>query len=105
MRWSNFFHIYQPPAWDEAIIRRACTEAYEPLAAILEAHPNVHITLNITGALIEQLVALGLDGVLRRFKTLAERGQIEFVGSAKYHPILTLIIGTFLSLYFASKEN
>lgn len=91
MRWSNFFHIYQPPAWDEAIIRRACTEAYEPLAAILEAHPNVHITLNITGALIEQLVALGLDGVLRRFKALAERGQIEFVGSAKYHPILPLL--------------
>lgn len=91
MRWSNFFHIYQPPAWDEAIIRRACTEAYEPLVAILQAHPNVKITLNVTGALIDQLVALGLGSVLQNIRRLAERGQIELVGSAKYHPILPLL--------------
>ncbi len=91
MRWSNFFHIYQPPAWDEAIIRRATSEAYEPLAAILQAHPEIKITLNVTGALIDQLTALGLGAVLQNFRSLAERGQIEFVGSAKYHPILPLL--------------
>lgn len=91
MRWSNFFHIYQPPAWDEAIIRRACTEAYEPLVAILRQHPEVKITLNVTGALIDQLTALGLGTVLNDITQLAERGQIELVGSAKYHPILPLL--------------
>lgn len=91
MRWSNFFHIYQPPAWDEAIIRRACTESYEPLVAILKQHPQVKITLNVTGALIDQLSALGLGQVLADMRQLVERGQIELVGSAKYHPILPLL--------------
>ena len=53
MRWSNFFHIYQPPAWNEDIIRRVTTEAYQPLLDILERHPKLNITLNITGSLIE----------------------------------------------------
>lgn len=91
MRWSNFFHIYQPPAWDEAIVRRATAEAYEPMVRILREHPSVHITLNITGALIDQLVALGLDRVLRDIRELTKKGQIELVGSAKYHPILPLL--------------
>ncbi|MEK7637280.1 MAG: hypothetical protein AAB402_02740 [Patescibacteria group bacterium] len=91
MRWSNFFHIYQPPAWDEVIIRRACTESYEPLVSVLRQHPEIKITLNITGALIDQLSALGLGQVLTEVRQLAERGQIELVGSAKYHPILPLL--------------
>lgn len=91
MRWSNFFHIYQPPAWDEAIIRRACAESYEPLVNILRQHPEIKITLNVTGALIDQLAALGLNHLLSSIRQLAERGQIELVGSAKYHPILPLL--------------
>lgn len=91
MRWSNFFHIYQPPDWDETIIRRACTEAYEPLVSILQQHPEVKITLNITGALLDQLTALGLGSVLQNIRQLAEKGQIELVGSAKYHPILPML--------------
>ena len=91
MRWSNFFHIYQPPAWDETIIRRACAESYEPLVNILRQHQEVKITLNITGALIDQLAALGLNSVLTGIRRLAENRQIELVGSAKYHPILPLL--------------
>ncbi len=91
MHWSNFFHIYQPPAWDEAIVRRATAEAYQPMVAILQQHPEIKITLNITGSLIDQLVALGLTDVLQSIRRLAERGQIELVGSAKYHPILPLL--------------
>ncbi len=91
MRWSNFFHIYQPPAWDETIVRRATSESYEPLMAILQAHPDIKITLNITGALIDQLTALGLHSILESIRQLSEKGQIELVGSAKYHPILPLL--------------
>lgn len=91
MQWSNFFHIYQPPAWDETIIRRVTAEAYEPLLGILDQHPEVKITLNITGALVDQLSALGLGRVLEGIKRLAAGGQIELVGSAKYHPILPLL--------------
>ncbi|MBI5467161.1 MAG: hypothetical protein HY975_03025 [Candidatus Kerfeldbacteria bacterium] len=91
MRWTNFFHIYQPPAWDEAIVRRAANEAYLPLINILQRRPKLRVTLNITGALIEQLTELGLNNVLVGFRQLAEAGQVELVGSAMYHPILPLL--------------
>ena len=91
MRWVNFFHIYQPPDWNEVIIRRAANESYLPLINILRQHPAVRITLNVAGALIEQLVALGLNEVVTGIRHLVERGQIELVGSAKYHPILPLL--------------
>lgn len=91
MRWTNFFHVYQPPAWDEAIVRRVANESYLPLIAILQRHPKLHITLNITGALIEQLTELGLHDVLIGWRQLVEAGQVELVGSAMYHPILPLL--------------
>ncbi|MBI2985026.1 MAG: hypothetical protein HYY50_05390 [Candidatus Kerfeldbacteria bacterium] len=91
MRWVNFFHIYQPPQWDEDIIRQAAAEAYWPLVHILERHPTVKITLNIAGALTEQLLELGYDDFLSAVRRLLERGQIELVGSASYHPILPLL--------------
>lgn len=94
MRWSNFFHIYQPPAWNADIIRQVANESYRPLIDILERHPGLHITLNITGSLIEQLVALNLQDVLDRFRHLVEKGQVEIVGSAMYHPILPLLPAT-----------
>jgi len=91
MQWSNFFHLYQPPAWDEDIVRRATDQAYRPLIDILQRHPKVRVTLNITAALSEQLIALGLNDVLAGFKTLIEHGQVELVASAAYHPILPLL--------------
>ncbi len=91
MRWSNFFHIYQPPAWDEDIVRRAAEQAYRPLIDILRRHPNLSITLNITAALTEQLIAIGLTDICDGFKELVAKEQIELVGSAAYHPILPLL--------------
>lgn len=91
MRWSNFFHIYQPPGWNEVIIRRVADEAYRPLTRFLLAHPAIRITLNITGALTEQLISLGLDDILLDLRQLLKRGQVELVGSAMYHPILPLL--------------
>lgn len=91
MRWSNFFHIYQPPEWNADIVRRVSAQAYRPLVKILEQHPGLKITLNLTGSLTEQLAALDLDDVLSGFQGLMAKGQIELVGSAMYHPILPLL--------------
>lgn len=91
MRWYNFLHIYQPPAWDEPIIRRVADESYRPILSILERHPNVSITLNITGALTEQLLALGLHDIPERLRVLVEKKQIELVGGAMYHAFLPLV--------------
>lgn len=91
MRWYNFFHIYQPPRWNEKIIRRVAAEAYRPLLNILDRHRDIRITLNISGALTEQLAALQLNDVLDGLRATIQRGQIELVGSPMYHPILPLI--------------
>lgn len=91
MRWYNFFHIYQPPHWNEKIIRRVADEAYRPLLRILQSHPDLKITVNITGSLTEQLAALQLHDILENISAAIQRGQIELVGSVMYHPIVPLI--------------
>lgn len=91
IRWVQVLHWYQPPRWSPTIIRRVAREAYEPLVAHLEHLPDVHVTLNICASLSEQLFALGYDALLSRIARLAEAGQIEFLGSAAFHPILPLL--------------
>jgi hypothetical protein len=91
MYWSNFLHIYQPPTQTEEIVRKVTEEGYRTLVRVLREAPRGKITLNINAALTEQLARYGLDDVIRGLRELAERGQIEFTGSAMYHPILPLI--------------
>jgi hypothetical protein len=91
MYWSNFLHIYQPPTQTEAIVRKVTEESYRTLLRVLREVPGGKITLNISAVLTEQLARYGLDDVIRGLRELAERGQVEFTGSAMYHPILPLI--------------
>jgi hypothetical protein len=91
MYWSNFLHIYQPPTQTEAIVRKVTNESYRTLVRVLREVPGGKITLNISAVLTEQLARYGLDDVIQSLRELAERGQIEFTGSAMYHPILPLI--------------
>lgn len=67
------------------------SESYARLVAILEQFPTAKITLNINACLTEQLLQYGYGDLVRRLGRLAERGQIEFTESAKYHSILPLI--------------
>ena len=91
MYWSNFLHIYQPPTQTEEIVRKVTQESYSALVRVLKEAPGGKITLNINAVLTEQLAKYGLDDVIQGLRGLAERGQIEFTGSAIYHPILPLI--------------
>ena len=91
MYWANFLHIYQPPTQTEQIVRKVTDEGYRTLVKVLQASPGAKITLNISAILTEQLARYGLNDVISGLKKLAERGQIEFTGSAMYHPILPLI--------------
>jgi len=47
--------------------------------------------LNISSVLTEQLHRYGLTDIIDTLDDLAQRRQVEFTGSAKYHPILPLI--------------
>lgn len=91
MYWSNFLHIYQPPTQTEKIVRKVTEESYRAVVRVLKEAPNDRITLNINAVLTEQPAKYGLDDIIQGLRELAQRRQIEFSGSATYHPILPLI--------------
>jgi hypothetical protein len=90
MFWANFLHIYQPPDQMPDILERIVNESYRKILAGLLANPKAKITLNINAGLTEQLDKHGYTDVIKNIKKIAERGQIEFTESAKYHPFMPL---------------
>lgn len=88
MEIALFLHLYQPPTQFPEVTDIVVRESYEPLFSILENSPQAHITVNISASLTEQLTANHWE-VLAKFRKLADKHQIEVVGTAAYHPILT----------------
>src|SRR3990167_616381 len=88
MYWANFLHIYQPPTQKPIWIKRIADESYRKIMAELKRAPQVKITLNINGILCELLEKNNCRDVIADIKFLADRGQIELTGSAKYHAFL-----------------
>jgi len=91
VHFAFLLHIYQPPVQIAPVIRSITSECYRPLVDVLKTHPDARITLNINGTLTEQLNDYGFSDVIDGFAFLASAGQIEFTGSAKYHPLLPLL--------------
>lgn len=91
VHFAFLFHIYQPPVQIPPVIKQIVNESYRPIIEALKSHPKAKITLNINGTLTEQLYDFGYDDLIEDMATLASREQIEFTGSAKFHPLLPLI--------------
>lgn len=91
MIWANFLHIYQPPHQVEEIFDRVVNESYRPLFKSLKQNPKIKISLNINGALSEQLLERGYKDIIDGLRFAAERGQVEFTDSAKYHALLPFL--------------
>ncbi|MBZ9572533.1 hypothetical protein KJA15_04335 [Patescibacteria group bacterium] len=91
MIWANFLHIYQPPRQVTEIFDRVVNESYRPLIESFKQNPEIKINLNINGSLSEQLLERGYEDVIEGLRFVAERGQIEFTDSAKYHALLPLL--------------
>jgi alpha-amylase/alpha-mannosidase (GH57 family) len=89
--FSFLLHIYQPPIQIPPVIKQIVNESYRPIMDALRDHPEAKITLNINGTLTEQLNDYGYTDLIEIIATLASRGQIEFTGSGKFHPLLPLI--------------
>ena len=89
--FSFLFHIYQPPVQIAPVIKQIVNESYRPIINALRNHPEAKITLNINGTLTEQLNDYGYTDLIEALTTLASRGQVEFTGSGKFHPLLPLI--------------
>jgi peptidoglycan/xylan/chitin deacetylase (PgdA/CDA1 family) len=91
MKWINVLHLYQPPTQTREIIDQVTHESYEKILHILEQYPNTKITLNISGSLLELLIKNNQQHIIDGLRKHAERGAVELLGSAMYHPILPLL--------------
>jgi len=89
--WAPLLHFYQPPTQVYWVLKKICDESYRPLIRLFNEVPNAKVTVNICASLTDLLIEHGMSDVIDGLKDLAARGRIEFVGSAKYHPILPLI--------------
>ena len=89
--WVCFLHLYQPANQAEDILKRVVNESYRPLVKHILENSEIKITLNMSGALTEQLVNCGYQDVIDGLKQALERGQIEFTDSAKYHALLPFL--------------
>ncbi len=89
--WAQLLHFYQPPTQTHEILVKAADECYRPLLKVLLEFPAARLAININGVLTELLHEHGMQDILADLRVLHERGQAEFVGSGKYHPILPLI--------------
>jgi alpha-amylase/alpha-mannosidase (GH57 family) len=89
--WAQLLHFYQPPTQTHDMLRRVAEESYRPLLRVLKEHRQAHLAVNMNGVLTESLQEHGLGDVVEGLRELGDRGQVEFVGSGKFHPILPLI--------------
>ncbi|PKL72427.1 hypothetical protein CVV26_01510 [Candidatus Kuenenbacteria bacterium HGW-Kuenenbacteria-1] len=91
MLWVNFLHFYQPFNQMPDILERIVNESYRKIIQGLKENPKAKMTININGSLTELLVKYDYLDVINDLKQLAQKGQIEFTGSAKFHPFLPLL--------------
>jgi len=89
--WAQLLHFYQPPTQLPPVLDKICNESYRPLLEVFRQYPGARVTVNINGTLTEMLRDCGHQNVIDGLKELAQQGQVELTGSAKYHPILPLI--------------
>jgi predicted glycosyl hydrolase (DUF1957 family) len=89
--WIDFLHIYQPPTQTKHVIDKVVDESYIFILSMLNKHPRMKLTMNITGSLLELLEEYGHSKIIDSFKKYWEEGRIELTGSAMYHGFLPLL--------------
>ncbi|HEY8999091.1 MAG TPA: glycoside hydrolase family 57 protein [Candidatus Saccharimonadales bacterium] len=85
-----FGTAYDTPTSNERIVRKVAEKSYLPtnakLLQILEKHPEFHISLSITGTVLEQLEQWAPEA-LESFKELTNTGRVEIVGETYHHSL------------------
>ena len=89
--WAQLLHFYQPPTQVPSVLKKICDESYRPLLHVFEEFPNAQLTINFNGVLTDMLIDCGHKDVIEGYRNLAQRGQLEFTATGKYHPILPLV--------------
>lgn len=89
--WINFLHLYQPPTQTKGVVDQVAGESYALIPRLLRQYPQLRLTVNFSGSLLELLETHGYQSLLAEYRALVAGGRIELVGSAMYHPILALL--------------
>jgi hypothetical protein len=91
MKWANFLHFYQPAQQQADILEAVVTQCYRPVITSIFNNPRAKLTININGSLLELFDKYGYKDLIEMLKAVGERGQVEFVSSAKFHAFLPLL--------------
>jgi len=91
MLWLNFLHFYQPANTEFYNIRKALDKSYWRLLRLMEEHPELKMTFNVSGCLLERLEEAKEKLFIDRLKFLVSKGRVELTGSAYYHGFLPLL--------------
>lgn len=85
-------HAYQPPypIQERFVVDRIIKNCYKPIVSNLEKYENVKLVINMNASLTEMLLEAAPD-IIQTLSERAETGQVEFLESGAYHPILPLI--------------
>lgn len=89
--WALGLHFYQPPTQEDEITWNILTFCYLPLLRMLDSKSDYGLTININPCLVDQIRKLGSPEFFDLTDKLAKDGKIEFLNSARYHPLLPLI--------------
>jgi hypothetical protein len=89
MHLALVFHNHQPVGQLSWAFEEVWKHSYAPFLKVLEAHPQIPVTLHYTGPLLEWLVRRR-PATIRQLQRLVERGQVEILGGAMYEPILAV---------------
>lgn len=89
--WINILHLYQPPTIEKETLKVVVAESYQPLVKLLKNNPGFKISLNINSCLSYLLYEFGYQKLLEDLSYLINKGQVELLDTAAYHPILPLL--------------
>ncbi|MBY9001657.1 MAG: hypothetical protein KGD64_12135, partial [Candidatus Heimdallarchaeota archaeon] len=79
-----------PITQKKEVLERIINICYKPFFTKLLENPEVKITLNVSGCLLEKLT-MEYPEIIKLIEKAKDKGQIEIMGSAFYHPLLPLI--------------
>jgi glycosyl hydrolase family 57 len=91
MPWAQFLHLYQPYYQQPDVLERIVGQCYRPLIEGLRERPEARFTLNVNAVLLELFDKYGYHDLIGSLAEMGQRGQIEFLASAKYHTLLPFL--------------
>ena len=87
---SLVFHNHQPVGNFHSVFAEAFEKAYHPLTNCLDRHPNIKVTMQFTGPLIDWLKE-HQPAYLDQVAGQVARGQLEILSGGYYEPILSML--------------